>query len=341
MTQIIHKLDSTSLSSEESDKDKFALDILVGLSETRKSIPSIYHYDVAGSILFNQITEASEYYPTNCEKETLETNVQRIAGYADNAPFNLVEFGPGDGSKTKILLDYFLKHNFDFQYMPLDISESALEGILDNYKAAYPNLEINGLVADYFSGVNWLKNRYNRKNLILFLGSNIGNFNYGQTRLFLRNLWNCLNDGDIVIIGFDLKKDIELLLKAYNDSEGVTAEFNLNLLRRINRELGGEFDLTKFRHFGTYDVFSGAMESYLVSLLDQDVVIKEIGRSFHFDAWEPIHTEYSYKYHESDIYSLAKDTGFVVRENMYDSKKYFTDSVWEVHKPLSNNNSKR
>jgi len=249
MTQTIHKLDSTSISLEDLDKEKFALDILVGLSETRKSIPSIYHYDSKGSVLFDRITELPEYYPTNCEKETLESNIKRIASYADGDPFNLVEFGPGDGSKTKILLDYFLKHKFDFQYMPLDISESALQGILDDFKEAYPNLEINGLVADYFSGVNWLKNRYNRKNLILFLGSNIGNFDYGQTRLFLRNLWNCLNNGDIVIIGFDLKKDIELLLKAYNDSEGVTAEFNLNILRRINRELGGEFDVTKFSPF--------------------------------------------------------------------------------------------
>jgi uncharacterized SAM-dependent methyltransferase len=126
-------------------------------------------------------------------------------------------------------------------------------------------------------------------------------------------------------------------LRAYNDSEGVTAKFNLNILTRINRELGGRFDHSKFRHFGTYDVFSGAMESYLVSLEKQEVFIEEIGRSFSFGPWEPIHVEYSYKYLQSDIEILAKETGFIVREHLHDSKKYFIDSIWEVKKTENNN----
>jgi uncharacterized SAM-dependent methyltransferase len=144
-----------------------------------------------------------------------------------------------------------------------------------------------------------------------------------------------------MLIGFDLKKDIDLLLRAYNDTGGVTRAFNLNLLTRINRELGGDFDVSKFRHFGTYDVFSGAMESYLVSMEEQSVFVRQIGRSFAFEAWEPIHTEYSYKYLISDIEKLATETGFQVLEHLFDSKRYFADSLWRVHKHAKANRQQK
>ncbi|MDH3252586.1 MAG: L-histidine N(alpha)-methyltransferase, partial [Ignavibacteria bacterium] len=199
----------------------------------------------------------------------------------------------------------------------------------------FPSLEVTGLVTDYFNGLKWLNNRHPRRNLVMFLGSSIGNFTHSEACVFMRNVWNCLNHDDVVLIGFDLKKDIELLLRAYNDSQGVTREFNLNVLHRINSELGGNFDVTKFRHFGTYDVFSGGMESYLVSLEHQSVFIEKIGRAFSFEAWEPIHTEYSYKYLVSDIEQLAGETGFEIHENLFDERRFFTDSVWRVHKPGS------
>jgi uncharacterized SAM-dependent methyltransferase len=138
--------------------------------------------------------------------------------------------------------------------------------------------------------------------------------------------------GFFVLIGFDLKKDIDVMLKAYNDSEKITAEFNFNLLRRINRELGGNFDIESFRFYASYNVFSGAIESYLVSQKEQAVFIKHLGQSFDFDAWEPIHTEYSYKYLESDIEGLAKNTGYRIEKQLYDSRQYFVDSVWRVEK---------
>jgi L-histidine N-alpha-methyltransferase len=196
----------------------------------------------------------------------------------------------------------------------------------------FQQLRINGIVAEYFHGLKWLGKLEKYRNLVLFLGSNLGNFNKPQSRVFLRNLWNTLNDGDLMLTGFDLKKDIDLMQKAYNDSKGLTSEFNLNLLRRINTELGGNFDLSKFRHYSSYDVFSGAMESYLVSLEAQTVFIKEIGQTFSFKAWEPIHTEYSYKYLESDIEELAEATGFLVEKKLYDSKRYFVDYIWKVNK---------
>jgi uncharacterized SAM-dependent methyltransferase len=194
---------------------------------------------------------------------------------------------------------------------------------------------VNGLVTDYFNGLKWLNNRHRRKNLVLFLGSSIGNFTHAEACVFMRNVWNCLNHDDVVLIGFDLKKDIELLLRAYNDSQGITREFNLNVLHRINRELGGTFDVSKFRHFGTYDVFSGGMESYLVSLERQSVFIEKISRAFSFEPWEPIHTEYSYKYLVPDIEQLAGETGFEIYEHLFDRRRYFTDSIWRVLKPGS------
>jgi len=318
------------------DHDTFALDVLVGLSEQQKSIPSKYMYDDEGSRLFDKITQLPEYYPTLCEIENLKKHRAAIADHTGAKPFNLVEFGPGNGRKTSILVEHFLERNLDFRYVPIDISDGAMSELTKEMKSSFPSLELEGLVSDYFSGIKWLNRRYQRKNLVLFLGSNIGNFNHGKARFFLRNLWNCLNDGDIVMVGFDLKKDLELIIKAYNDGQGITRDFNLNLLTRINRELGGQFDLDSFRHAGLYNVFRGAMESFLISQKEQEVFIEAIGRSFHFRPWEPIHVEYSYKYLESDINAIAKETGYIVREHLYDPKRYFIDSIWEVKKIDSN-----
>ena len=313
-------------------RETFALDILVGLSEPRKSIPSRYLYDAEGSRLFNEITSLPEYYLTDCELEVLRTHSDRVARYLGDAPFNLVEFGAGHHQKPGLLIEHFLRRGMDFQYVPIDIAKTAMEELVRDLRERFPGLRQNGVVSEYFSAVRWLNNRYHRPNLVLFLGSNIGNFTRAQARVFLRNLWNALNDGDWVLIGFDLKKDIELFLAAYNDARGVTARFNLNVLHRINRELGGQFDAGKFRHFGTYDVFSGAMESYLVSLEAQEVFIEHIGRVFSFHPWEPIHTEYSYKYLISDIELLARETGFEIKEHLFDSRRWFVDSIWQVHK---------
>lgn len=336
MKQPIRIINYREVASNFNETDHFALDVLVGLSETFKKLPSKYLYDDDGSRLFNEITELPEYYLTNCEIETLERNRERIAKYVVDAPFNLVEFGPGSSRKPAILIEHFLERNLEFQYVPIDISHVAIDDTVKELTSVYPELSVRALVSDYFAGIRWLNHRYDRKNLVLFMGSSIGNFTHAEARFFLRNLWNVLKNGDFVLIGFDLKKDIEMFLDAYNDPKGVTAQFNLNILRRINRELDGEFDPAKFRHFGTYDVFTGAMESYLVSLEQQEIFVEGIGRSFSFRPWEPIHTEYSYKYLESDIDMIARETGFVVKEHMYDSRKYFIDSVWEVRKSDSN-----
>jgi uncharacterized SAM-dependent methyltransferase len=188
------------------------------------------------------------------------------------------------------------------------------------------------VVADYADGLLWHSRRRDRRNLVLLLGSNIGNFHRSEARAFLRRLWSYLAPNDLLLIGFDLKKDIDQMLLAYNDSQGVTAAFNLNLLARVNRELAGEFELDGFRHFATYNVFSGAMESYLVSLQEQTVRVGDLHQEFHFRPFEPVHTEYSYKFLVSDIEGLAEDTGFSIEAQLFDDRQWFLDSVWRVLK---------
>ncbi|MCA9687088.1 MAG: L-histidine N(alpha)-methyltransferase, partial [Myxococcales bacterium] len=190
-------------------------------------------------------------------------------------------------------------------------------------------------VSEYFDALRWLNlENSGRRKLVLMLGSNIGNFNPAQTRVFMRTLWNACNPGDLVLTGFDLKKDIDIMLAAYNDREGVTRDFNLNLLRRINRELDGNFNLAGFQHFGTYNVFSGAMESYLVSLRRQEVAIGALNKSFSFAPWEPIFVEYSFKFLASDIEDLAQETGFRPVGAWQDQRGWFCDALWRVHKEL-------
>lgn len=336
MPPIYKILQGTDYADSFTETDAFAVEVLVGLSSPRKKLPSKYFYDERGSELFNMITDLPEYYPTACELEIIRSNSAAITRYVDyDQPFNLVELGAGFSTKTTTLLDYFIGQNLDFQYVPIDISEGAMKSLIETLRRQFPALEANGLVADYFNGLKWLNNRFKRKNLVLFMGSSIGNFTHAENCVLLRNLWNCLHHDDVILIGFDLKKDIDMLIRAYNDSQGVTREFNLNLLRRINRELGGNFDVNKWRHFGTYDVSSGGMESYLVSLEKQSVFIEKVGRWFEFEPWEPIHTEYSYKYLVSEIEQLAGETGFEIYEHLFDSRHYFADSLWRVYKPGS------
>ena len=312
--------------------EPFALDVLIGLSQTPKSLPSKYFYDEEGSRLFQQITELPEYYLAQCESEIFHNNKKEIARLINGSLFNLVELGAGDGRKTKILLEHFLQVGLDFRYVPIDICEAAVEGLIGGLDKHSPKFPIEGLVADYCEGLKWLTTTNGHRNVVLFLGSSIGNFSYSETREFLYSLWNALEDGDHLLIGFDLKKDIQVLERAYNDSQDVTAQFNLNLLHRINRELGANFDAEQFQHYSTYNALSGAMESYLISRREQVVDIEALNQSFPFEAWEPVHTEYSYKYLESDIATLAEETGFTIVSQLTDSKKYFCDSVWQVNK---------
>lgn len=318
---------------EEQALRDFAFDVLVGLSESPKHIPSKYLYDDQGSDYFQQIMRLDAYYATRCEYEIFETHAEKILEPILNRPTNIVDLGAGDGAKTSFLLRYLQQRKADVRYVPVDISEGAMQTLVQNITKDIPGLEIRGLVATYDDALNWLaQEETDRCNFTLFLGSNVGNFPRAYGRAFLRRVWSTLKAEDYLLVGFDLKKDIELLLRAYNDEKGITSAFNLNLLTRMNRELGAEFDVSQFRHFGTYNVFTGAMESYLVSLAEQRVWIGKLHQEFEFKPWEPVQTEYSYKYLDSDIECLAEDTGFSVDARFYDSRQYFTSCRWKVEK---------
>jgi L-histidine N-alpha-methyltransferase len=310
----------------------FAGDVLTGLSRPRKSLPSIYFYDETGSRLFQQISELEEYYLTRSERQILETYAGELATQFAGGPFRLVELGAGDGGKTKILLRGFLRAGLQFEYLPVDICEEALVELTGSLHRQIPDREmrVHGIVAEYFDALSLLGRRPAERTVVLFLGSNIGNFEPRQARRFLRSVRRALSPGDRLLIGFDLKKDPEVLTRAYNDARGVTREFNFNLLARINRELGGEFDRKQFCHHGAYNVRLGRMESWLVSLQDQQVAIAELGRVFHFRRGEGIHVECSYKYDLPQIERLAAASGFEVRRQFFDRRQWFVDSLWHV-----------
>jgi L-histidine N-alpha-methyltransferase len=315
-------------------KQELGLSVLEGLSKRPKNLPSHLFYNDKGSDLFTKIMSLKEYYPTRCEAEILKSQKNEILSYFPQGFFNLIELGCGDGQKTLILLEELLKKKREFQFVPLDISQAAVETLISNLKKKLKKIEfsIQGLVAEYFQGLSWLNQQESKKNVVLFMGSNIGNFQKFTAMRFLRNLWLSLNAGDLVMIGFDLKKDLDTLYDAYNDKKGITKEFNLNVLDRMNEQLGANFDRSKFQHQGLYNVQTGAMESYLMSLEQQEVFIKDLGKSFSFDPWEPIHMEYSYKYLTKDIEELAESTGFEIVKHFKDSKGYFIDSLWRVIK---------
>ncbi|OGI19502.1 MAG: dimethylhistidine N-methyltransferase [Candidatus Melainabacteria bacterium RIFCSPHIGHO2_02_FULL_34_12] len=311
-------------------KDTFLNDIYEGLSKLPKSIPSQYFYDKKGSDIFTKITKLEEYYLPKASLEILDTHKDEIAKLMKDEPFRLIELGAGDGKRTKILLECFFQKKSNFTYVPIDISEAAMSGLIKLVENNFPLLNTKGLVTEYFEGIRWLEKENYRKNFVLFMGSNIGNFNKAEEIKFLTSLKESLNKDDFVLIGFDLKKDIALINNAYNDSKGITKEFNLNLLRRINDELGGDFNLNDFDFYASYNPLIGSVESYLISLKDQNIYIKELDKTFNFKKWEPIFTEHSFKYSEEDIKLLAYKTGYKIEKQFYDSKHFFTQSIWKV-----------
>jgi dimethylhistidine N-methyltransferase len=312
--------------------DLFAADVIAGLSKTPKAIPSKYFYDARGSRLFRQIMELPDYYLTGCELEIFRTHGRHIAARISRGPFRLVELGVGDGLKTDVLVRQLLAGDADFDFVPIDICAESVRGVTDSFRRMLPQigLRIQGLVAEYLDGLDRLARHDERHNVVMLLGSNIGNFAENEARRFLRAVRRTLQPGDFLLIGFDLKKDLGVIWRAYNDSKGVTREFNFNLLDRLNRELGADFDRSRFQHFAPYNPAAGCMESWLVSRVPQTVHIDACDRRFDFDAWEGIAVERSHKYSLDDIESLAAATGFSVEEHFLDCRRYFADSLWRA-----------
>lgn len=327
-------LDSMRHRKADKLREQFCLDVLMGFSSEPKFLPSRYFYDARGSRLFQRITELPEYYPTSCEFEILSRIGPELASFFGGEHFEIVELGAGDGRKTKVLLGRLMEAGSRFSYIPVDISETAVADLVDSLLELHRDLPVRGVVGDYHDSIGHLEEFSRRRKLVLFLGSNIGNFDFLNALGFLRTIWKRLADGDMLLIGFDLKKDIDVMQRAYNDAQGVTREFNLNVLHRLNRELGASFDPSRFTHHGVYNPVRGAMESYLVSLAAQEVVVEALRKRFTFRAWEPVHLEYSCKYLLADIARMATDSGFEVVAQWQDARRWFVDSLWRVHKGL-------
>jgi dimethylhistidine N-methyltransferase len=310
----------------EPNNNQFLSDVIEGLSRTPKKLSSKYFYDARGDELFQNIMAMPEYYLTRCEYEIFETHKQTLLERIGTAPFDLVELGAGDGTKTKVLLHYFLQQGVDFQYFPIDISENVLLNLQQDLQIELPHLRVKTLAGDYFETLeHWTATTGVRK-VMLFIGANIGNLTRAQATEFLQHLHRDMSPGDLLLIGFDLKKDPQVILDAYNDPTGITAAFNLNLLHRINRELGADFEVNAFRHWETYNPATGETKSYLVSLQKQAVYLQN--QIFYFDAWEAVDVELSLKYSRTDIENLAQATGFQVVQHFSDSKSYFVDTLW-------------
>src|SRR5829696_5238489 len=309
--------------------NQFAQDVLTGLSSEPKSLSSKYFYDDEGSRLFQQIMHLPEYYLTRSEFEIFENQADEIfKSFANGSnAFDLIELGAGDGTKTAVLVSHFLKRNADISYLPIDISQEALDALSAKFTKEFPALKTEMLRGDYFKILESLKDKGERRKVLLFLGSNIGNFSREQSVDFFRQLRAVMNDNDLLFVGFDLQKAPHVIVRAYDDSQGVTAEFNLNLLRRINRELGGNFDTSKFSHYAQYRPAECAARSFLVSREKQTVNIAALNRSFDFEQWEAIFMEISQKYTRPMIEELADKSGFEIEKEFFDAENFYLDSL--------------
>ena len=308
----------------------FAEDVRLGLTNNPRYLLSRYFYDAAGDQLFQKIMNLPEYYLTRCEFEIFQKHRDAIFRTLGNAPFDLIELGAGDGLKTQVLLQHFLNKKADFRYLPIDISGSILEHLEQTLREQWPALRVTPVEGEYFSALQEIDRLSDRRKLVLFLGSNIGNMPQEQAADFLRQLRQQMHPGDGLLVGFDLKKDPDIILAAYNDAQGVTRDFNLNLLRRINRELGADFDLTAFRHWPVYNPLTGDMKSYLISEKEQTVRIQALELEIPFRKWEAIDMELSKKYDHAEITWLAEFAGFEVEQWFFDEKEYFVDVLFRA-----------
>ncbi|WP_299777894.1 L-histidine N(alpha)-methyltransferase [uncultured Formosa sp.] len=304
-------------------------EIVQGLKVEQKYISSKFFYDDAGSRIFQEIMQMQDYYLTDSEFEILSLQAEKIhCALQFSEPFNIIELGAGDGFKTFKLLEYFVSKNIHFNYVPIDISQEAISMLCKKLKERLPGLHIQPQVGDYFEILKGMSTE-TIPNLLLFLGSNIGNYLRADAADLLRLFNDNMNVGDKLLIGFDLKKNPLTIQKAYFDSHGVTKRFNLNLLLRMNREFDADFKLDDFDFYCHYNPSNGQVKSYLVSLKVQTVYFKSINERITFQQNELIWTELSKKYSVSGIETLAKLTGFKTNQHFLDCKHYFTDSLWE------------
>jgi dimethylhistidine N-methyltransferase len=309
--------------------NQFLKDVLKGLQASPKYLDSKYFYDKKGDELFQKIMASDEYYLTNSEMEIFLHQSKEIIDsvLSDEDTFDVIEFGPGDAVKSMHLVKELLESKAIAVYFPIDISKNIIGLLNQKLSKQLPDLKVHGLHGEYLHMLAQTNKLSKNKKLVLFLGANIGNFKFREMPGFCKELNGMLSKGDLILIGFDLKKNPKKILAAYNDKKGFTSEFNLNLLARINKELNADFNVNSFEHYATYDPDSGACKSFLISLMTQDVYID--GTSIHFEKDETIFMEISQKYSVAQIDEIALQCGFTAVAYIFDKKKYFLDVLWK------------
>ena len=310
--------------------NSFKKDIYKGLKSKPKSLPSKYFYDAKGDLLFQKIMACDDYYVTDADNEIFSEQTEKLAEALifKNEPFDVIELGAGDATKSSYLLKEWQNKGADFTYYPIDISSSMITYLETEMPKRILNLNVKGLTGEYLEQVKKAYQISSKRKIILFLGSSIGNFELHEAHNFLRALYEELKPEDTVLVGFDLKKNPHQILKAYNDSEGITRDFNLNLLDRINKELEADFDRSQFEHFPIYNPLTGACRSFLISQKEQDITFGD-GTIIHFQAYEAIDMELSQKFSIEDIDTIALRIGFKKHPYFFDLKKQYCNAIWK------------
>jgi dimethylhistidine N-methyltransferase len=310
----------------------FSQAVREGLAEQPKRIPSRFFYDRCGSLLFEEICDVPEYYLTRAERSILEKRADDLAERFSE-PVRLVELGSGSAVKTRILIEAFLAHHQALTFVPIDISATMLEQSADTLLDAYPQLRIQAFAGEYETELARLRELTQPPRLILWLGSSLGNLTRREAAAFLGQVRAGMTAADRVLVGIDLRKSRDVLERAYDDARGVTARFNLNLLERINRELGGHFELENFEHRALYREDEGRVEMHLVSRSEQRVAIDELDETVTFRAGEMIHTENSYKYSVDEIGDLATSAGLCSEACWLDADELFSLNLFAAAQP--------
>ena len=313
-------------------RSRFRDDVAFGLRQNPKTIPPKYFYDQQGSLLFEEICQQPEYYLTRTEAAILARRASEIIAAVDDC--TIVELGSGSSVKTRLLLDECQRCHYQTRYIPIDISASMLEETARNLTDQYPRLHVEALAAEYLTGLNALPPSSRR--LVLFLGSNLGNFSPTEQNQLFAALARALQTGDFLLIGLDLRKSTSILEPAYNDAAGVTAAFNLNLLRRMNRELRANFELSCFSHVAFYNSIQHQIEMHLRSACDQRVVIHDLDLQVSFRAGETIHTEISRKFDLEEMTAQLAPFGFQPQQRWTDEHSWFAVCLFQFTKrPLT------
>ncbi len=320
------------MTKKESFQLEFEQHVNEGLKAFPKFLSSKYIYDDRGDELFQQIMALPEYYLTNAEYNIVDqykADLRRL--FENDKGFDLIELGAGDGKKTKVLLKELHENNTNFTYIPIDISQHAIDDLANSIKENWPDMDVQGEQGTYFNVLKELAKYNQRPKVIIVLGSNIGNLSHDEAINFLKQIQEIMSDEDVLFMGFDQKKNPLTIQNAYADTTGVTQEFNRNLLYRLNKEMQADFKVDQFEHWEAYDPETGTAKSYLLATEECDVHIKKLDLKVSFNKWETIHTEISQKYDDLIVEWLANESGLKITQIFEDNKKLFKNYLFKTN----------